>query len=70
MTLEQRKALEEMHRSGVPLTEISRTLGVHLATLYRELKRGGAERPGDAYSAMRAEYVLKDNLKKRGRKSA
>lgn len=69
MTWEQRKSLEAMRRQGIPIAEISKALGVHLATLYRELKRGGAERPGDTYSATRAEYVLKDNFKKRGRKS-
>lgn len=67
MTHEQRKALATMHAYHVPLAEISTTLGVHLSTLYRELKRGGAEKPGDTYDPDVAEKALKDNFKKRGR---
>ena len=70
MTYEQRKALATMHQYHVPLTEISATLGVHLATLYRELKRGGVEKTGDVYDPDVAEKALKDNFKKRGRACA
>ena len=67
MTYEQRKALATMHAYNVPLSTISSTLGVHLATLYRELKRGGVEKAGDIYDPDMAEKALKDNFKKRGR---
>lgn len=70
VTWEQRKTLEELYGAGVPIAEISQALGIHQATLYRELKRGGAEKPGDTYSATRAQYTLKGNFKRRGRKSA
>ncbi len=68
MTYEQRKALATMHAYHIPLTEISSTLGVHLATLYRELKRGGVEKQGDVYDPDKAEQAIKEHFKKRGRK--
>jgi IS30 family transposase len=67
MSYEQRKTLATMRKYNIPVAEISETLGIHPATLYRELKRGGAEKPGDTYDPDVAEKALKDNFKKRGR---
>lgn len=36
-----RKRIEAMKNSGVKVTEIAQAVGVHRATIYNELKRGG-----------------------------
>lgn len=36
-----RKRIEIMKNSGVKVTEIAQAVGVHRATIYHELKRGG-----------------------------
>ena len=36
-----RKRIEAMKNSGVKVTEIAQAVGVHRATIYHELKRGG-----------------------------
>ena len=66
MTYEQRKALAEMYNGGgASPMEIGSALGVHLATVYRELKRGWTEEQG-AYDPDKAERTIKDNFRKRG----
>ncbi len=66
MTYEQRKAFAEMHNSrGASPMELGSALGVHLATVYRELKRGGAEEQG-VYDPDKAERTIRDNFRKRG----
>jgi len=66
MTYAQRKELAKLYTKHVPLPIISETIGVHLATIYRELKRGGAKKIGDVYSPEIAESALKANFKRRG----
>lgn len=38
---EDRKKIEEMNRNNVRVVVIAETIGVHRATIYNELKRGG-----------------------------
>lgn len=67
MTYEQRKRLAAMRADGIPMAEISRVIGVHLATAYRELKRGGAETVKDIYNPDVGEKVYREHLKMRHR---
>lgn len=41
INFEDRKKIESMERAGAKVTEIATTVGVHRATIYNELKRGG-----------------------------
>jgi IS30 family transposase len=36
-----RQRIENMKKSGAKVTEIAQAVGVHRATIYNELKRGG-----------------------------
>ena len=36
-----RQRIESMKKSGAKVTEIAQAVGVHRATIYNELKRGG-----------------------------
>lgn len=36
-----RQRIERMKKSGAKVTEIAQAVGVHRATIYNELKRGG-----------------------------
>lgn len=73
LTFEDRKSLEALYAEGKELYEIADTLGVHLATIYRELIRGNTgelDKNGrSGYSADRAQQMLQRNLKRRGRKA-
>jgi len=40
MTYEDRKKLEVLYLAGLSLPEISKKLDIHLATIYRDLRRG------------------------------
>lgn len=70
LTYEQRRVLGTMHKHNIPLPEISRALDVHIATVYRELKRGGAEKPGDTYDPDVAENAIRESFSKRGKACA
>lgn len=64
LTFEQRKVLATMHEYHIPLKEISKALDVHLATIYRELKRGYVS---GGYDPIAAQAVADQNIKKRGK---
>ena len=72
LTLADRETLEASYLKGARPQDIADTLGVHVATIYKELKRGdtgkldGNMRQG--YSATLAQYRLQQNFKCRGRK--
>ncbi len=38
---QDRKKIEEMEKAGKKVTEIAEAIGVHRATIYNELRRGG-----------------------------
>lgn len=41
LNYEDRQQIEWLRKKGVRVSEIAETLGVHRATIYNELKRGG-----------------------------
>jgi IS30 family transposase len=70
LTLADREAIELRYREGERPQDIADSLGVHVATIYNELKRGDT---GDldcnmrqVYSAKLAQLRLQQNLKRRG----
>ena len=72
LTLADREALESHYLKGERPQDIADALGVHVATIYKELKRGDT---GDidrnmrqGYSAKLAQLRLQKNFKCRGRK--
>lgn len=72
LTLADREALESRYLKGERPQDIADALGVHVATIYKELKRGDT---GDIdrnmrqeYSAKLAQLRLQKNFKCRGRK--
>ena len=72
LTLADREALESNYLKGERPQDIADALGVHVATIYKELKRGDT---GDidrnmrqGYSAKLAQLRLQKNFKCRGRK--
>lgn len=71
-TYEDRKKLEDLYNTGSALPNIADTLGVHLATIYRELNRGSTgeiDANGRAgYDAELAQKNMLESLKRRGRK--
>ena len=69
LTYEDRKRLEARYTEGGSLPEIAAELGVHLATVYRELLRGDTGYDGiRSYSADLAQRTFNKSLKQRGRK--
>lgn len=72
MTLADRQKLESLYLKGERVQDIADALGVHVATVYKELKRGetgGLDRNmRTEYSATLAQRRLAENFKKRGRK--
>ncbi len=71
---EDRRNLEALYKSGESLTDIAAKLGVHLATIYRELTRGYTGKldkngRGD-YNADTAQKAFLESLKQRGRRKS
>ena len=48
---EDRKIIEEMYNSQMPINRIADRINVARSTRYRELRRGGVTEPSDLYSA-------------------
>lgn len=71
LTYEDRKRIEELRRKNASLRLIAEELGVHLATVYREIKRGNTGEIDDngeyCYSAALAQANVKESLSRRGR---
>lgn len=71
LTYEDRKKLEKLYAENINFSEIALTLGVHIATIYREIKRGYTGEIDDngnyCYSAAVAQANTKENLSRRGR---
>ncbi len=72
LTLADREKLESHYLKGERPQDIADTLGVHVATIYKELKRGDTGKLDSnmrqGYSATLAQYRLQQNFKCRGRK--
>ncbi len=68
---EDRKSLEALWVAGTSCTDIACKLGVHLATIYRELARGDTgklDKNGrNEYSAELAQKNIQSSIKNRGR---
>ena len=59
MSYKDRQRLEEMIKAGEKAKDMAAEMGIHRATLYRELERGGASgRDHTGYSADRAQKAL------------
>ena len=58
---EDRKIIEEMYNSQMPVNRIAARTNVARNTLYKELKRGGVTKPSDLYSA----DLAQENTKQR-----
>lgn len=65
LTLEQRKVIEQMERDGARAQEIACKIGVHIASVYRELKRGDLN---GAYCAEESQRRYENELTLKGRK--
>lgn len=74
LTFENRKSLEALYSAGEELSTIAEALGVHLATIYRELIRGDTgkldQNGRNGYNAELAQSNVQQSLKRRGRKAA
>lgn len=64
LTIEQRRALATMYEYNIPPKEISKALDVHLATVYREIKRGTTS---SGYDPVAAQAATDRNIKRRGK---
>lgn len=73
MTLADRQKLESLYLKGERVQDIADTIGVHVATVYKELKRGETGRLDrnmrPEYSATLAQRRLTENFRKRGRRT-
>lgn len=71
LTFADRQRLEELRNNNTSLSVIADELGVHLATIYREIKRGNTGEIDDngeyRYSAKLAQANIKESLSRRGR---
>lgn len=71
LTFEDRKKLENLYETEESLPMIAKTLGVHLATIYRELDRGKTGVLNDngqyEYRAEIAQMTVNESMKRRGR---
>lgn len=73
LTLEDRQKLEALYLEGDRVQDIADRIGVHVATVYKELKRGETGRLDRnmrrEYSATLAQRRLVENFRKRGKKA-
>lgn len=66
LTYEERRMIERGVHDGMKAAEIAAAVGVHPATIYRELLRGMGT-AGEIYSADTAQHVTDENLKRKGK---
>ena len=73
LTLADRQALEALYLKGERVQDIADNIGVHVATVYKELKRGETGKLDrnmrKEYSAKLAQRRLAENFRKRGRRT-
>ena len=63
LTIADRRAIAEMHQVGTNPREIAEKIGVHPATIYRELARGVS----GGYDPEQAQRAVKSARARRGR---
>jgi len=74
ISMSERKTIEQMYLAGDRPANIAKSLGVHTATIYHELKRGATgnldinQRP--EYCPQTAQRNLMRSLRNRGRRAA
>ncbi len=72
LTLADREKLEALYLAGERAQDIADHLGVHVATVYKELRRGETgeldRNMRREYSATLAQRRLAENFRKRGRR--
>lgn len=72
LTLSDRERIEKEYAAGERPADIATAIGVHVATIYKELKRGDTgqldENMRQEYSAQLAQRRLMENFKCRGRR--
>ena len=73
LTLTQRIQLETLLKTKISIKEISKIIGVHISTIYREIKRGTYEHLNsqtyiyeNRYSSTLADEKYRQNLKDKG----
>lgn len=73
LTFEDRKSIEALYAANTSLVEIASKLGVHLATIYREMTRGSTgeldNNGRSGYSADIAQKTVQDSIKRRGHRT-
>ena len=73
LTLADRIRLERLYQNGDRPQDIADAIGVHVATVYKELKRGDTgeldRNMRQGYSAELAQRRLQENFKCRGRRA-
>ncbi len=71
LSYDDRKRLEVMYLNNERPSDIAAKLGVHTATVYKELQRGGTgqldKNMRSEYSAEAAQRIVTESLKNRGR---
>lgn len=74
ITFDDRKKFEKLYAANASFNEIATALGVHLATVYREFKRGNTgllDKNGrSGYNAEQAQKAIQQSIKRRGHKKA
>ena len=74
LSFADRQLIETMYRGGARALDIAIKLGVHTATIYRELQHGYTDEldqnQRQAYSAEVAERAAQANFKRRGKRAA
>lgn len=73
LTLADREMLEAQYLAGERPQDIADAIGVHVATIYKELKRGDTGKLDrnmrQGYSARLAQLRLHESMKNRGKKA-
>ncbi len=69
---EDRAVIERMAAKGCAASDMAAAIDVSLATIYRELRKGydgriDSQTGRETYSAARAQAVVTENMKRRGR---
>lgn len=74
LSLQDRKKIEALYASGSKPNDIAAEIGVHLATIYRELARGYTGELDDngrrGYNAVYAHEEFLDSMRRRGHNRA